>query len=430
MLHTNITRNAAGHLCFAGFDTLELAKEFGTPAYLLDGLRLRDNCRKYTESMHRAFGPDSQPFYASKALCFAGIYPILKEMGMGVDVVSGGELYTALKAGFPAGRICFHGNSKTDAEIRFAVDQNIGWFVVDNREELEVLGAYAAACGKVQNILLRVTPGIDPHTFAAVNTGKLDCQFGSPMETGQALAITELALKTPGVCLQGFHCHIGSQIFDWVPFRDGAEKMLLFLQEVKAKLGFCAKILNLGGGFGVAYVDSDPRVDIPRSIDMLGQYLRSRCAELELEMPRVFLEPGRSIVADAGMTLYRVSSIKTIEGHRSYVCVDGGMSDNPRYALYQSPYTVYHAESPAAGDFLCTLAGRCCESGALLQENILLPRPKRGDVLAVACTGAYNYSMASNYNRVGRPPIILLEQDGPRVAVRRESWEDMLAREI
>lgn len=431
MLHDNLQIAQNGHLCFAGFDTVELARTYGTPLYLLDEARIRRNCRLYTEALTTALGPSARPFYASKALCFTGLYPILQSEGMGADVVSGGELYTALRGGFPAADICFHGSNKTDEEIAYALEQGVGCFIVDNAEELTVLSALAQQAGKTQDILLRVTPGIDPHTFEAVNTGKIDCQFGVPIETGQALRFAGEALRTPGVRLRGFHCHIGSQIFDWFPFRDAANRMLDFLCEVRSLYGFTAEVLDLGGGFGVRYVESDPVMDIPAVIETLGRHLRMRCEERAYPLPAVWMEPGRSIVADAGLTLYSVGGVKTIDGYRSYVSVDGGMTDNPRYALYRSAYTILHAERPAASaDFLCTVAGRCCESGALIQEHVYLPRPARGELLAVTVTGAYNYAMASNYNRVARPPIVLLGADGPRVVVRRESFADECACDV
>ena len=432
MLHSNISVNNDGHLTFAGYDTVALAEEFGTPLYLLDENRLRENCRAYVAGMS-AFGNGSMALYASKALSFKGVYRIVAEEGLGADVVSSGELYTALKAGFPPERIYFHGNNKTDADIRYGVESGIGGFIVDGYEELEALSRIASELGVTQDILLRLTPGIDPHTFKAVNTGSLDCQFGVPIETGQAFEFTKTALDLPGVRLKGFHCHIGSQIFDWIPFRDASDIMLRFIAEVKASLGYEAEVMNLGGGFGVRYTEADPVIDIARYIRKTAEHVKSRCAELGLTMPRVLMEPGRSIVGDAGLTLYTVGSVKTIDDDNcsNYVSVDGGMSDNPRYALYEAPYTVAlasRASDPA--DFLCTVAGRCCESGALIQRDVYLPRPARGEILAVFVTGAYNYSMASNYNRLPRPPIVMLTADGPKVAVRRETFEDLTACDI
>ena len=428
MLYDTLKINAAGHLSFAGWDTVELAGEYGTPLYLMSEDQLRHNCRLYRESMTAGFGPESMPLFAGKSLCLKAMYPILKEEGFGADVVSGGELYTALAAGFPAERLYFHGNGKTDREIRYGVESGIGCFVVDNPDELRAVSACAEALGKKQAILLRLTPGIDPHTFAQVNTGRLDCQFGVPLETGEALVFAKEALGCPGVELLGFHCHIGSQIFSWTPFRDAAERMLRFIRDLKAETGFVTRVLNLGGGFGVRYVESQPTVDIPASIAALAEFMKGKCAEWDLSFPKVLMEPGRSIVADAGLSLYTVQTLKRIEGGKNYAVVDGGMSDNPRYALYQSPYTVYMANRPAdPADLVCTVAGRCCESGALLQEGVSLPAPKRGDILAMCTTGAYQYAMASNYNRVGRPPVLLLSSGGCRLLARREEYADLMS---
>ena len=428
LLHSNISVNSAGHLTFAGFDTVSLAEEFGTPLYLLDEKRLRENCRTYASSMRGYFGGGSMALFASKALSFKGIYRITAEEGLGADVVSSGELYTALKAGFPAERIFFHGNNKTDADIRYGIESGIGYFIVDGYEELEALGRIASELGRTQDVLLRLTPGIDPHTFAAVNTGRLDCQFGVPV-LGQGMDFAKTALETPGVRLRGFHCHIGSQIFGWVPFRDASDIMLSFMKEVKDTLGYEAEVLNLGGGFGIRYTEDDPVIDIGEQIGKTAAHVKARCEKLGLSLPAVLMEPGRSIVADAGMTIYTVGSVKTIgEGYTNFVSVDGGMSDNPRYALYEAPYTVALASrANDRADFLCTVAGRCCESGALIQKDVYLPRPVRGDKLAVFCTGAYNYSMASNYNRLPRPPIVMLTAEGPKIAVRRETFEDLTA---
>jgi diaminopimelate decarboxylase len=431
LLYDNLGVNEQGHLTMAGYDTVELGRQFGTPLYLLDENRIRSNIRRYTSSMAEHFGNGSVPLFASKALSFTGIYRLAAQEGMSTDVVSPGELYTALKAGFPAERIYFHGNNKTDEDIRYAIDSGIGYFIVDNREELREISRYAGEKGIRQKILMRLTPGIDPHTFEAVNTGKVDSQFGTPIETGQAIKFVAEALKAENTELCGFHCHIGSQIFEWLPFRDAAEIMLKFMAQVKTTLNYEVKVLNLGGGFGVRYTQADPTVDISDNIKRLAEFIKARSAELSLAYPTVLMEPGRSIVADAGMTLYSAGALKVIEGYRSYVTVDGGMSDNPRYALYKSKYTVLSAgRMNEEADYTCTVAGRCCESGALIQENVKLPEPKRGDVIAVLTTGAYNYAMSSNYNRLCRPAIVMLTDKGPQVVVKRETFEDLCRNDV
>jgi diaminopimelate decarboxylase len=350
---------------------------------------------------------------------------------MGIDCVSSGELYTAKRAGFPAERIYFHGNNKTDFDISFAMDMGVGRIVVDNLDELAAVSAEATRRGITQGILLRITPGIDPHTHRAVVTGNVDSKFGSAIATGQALQIVEAAINAQSIDLIGLHCHIGSQIFDIEPFSDAADIMVRFIAEIKEKLGFEVRELNLGGGLGVAYTEDDAQISYADSIEKIGAIVRTFCAEHSIKMPRVILEPGRSLVAAAGATLYTVGSVKEITGFRNYISVDGGMPDNPRYALYQSQYTALIANRASAPrDYVATLAGRCCESGDLLGENMKIQKAERGDILAVLVTGAYNYSMASNYNRIPRPPVILVKDGKARVAVKRESFEDIVRNDI
>lgn len=428
LLYDHLTVNEQGHLCIGGVDTTQLAAQYGTPLYVLHEDQIRHNCRLYTKAMRAHFGADSMPLFAGKALCFKAIYPLLDEEGLSADVVSPGELYTALAAGFPAEHLFFHGNNKTDADIQYGVEARIGYFVVDNEQELARLNAYAGDAGVQQKILLRVTPGIDSHTLEAINTGRIDCQFGRPIETGQAARFVEAALGMPHLTLCGFHSHIGSQIFEVEPFCRAVDILLAFADEMRTRFGFVAEIFNLGGGFGVRYVASDPVIDIPETIRILSEHLQAGCTARAYPQPRIYMEPGRSLVANAGLTLYTAGGVKDIEGYRRYVTVDGGMADNPRYALYQSAYTVLPASrmhDPADGDF--TVAGRCCESGDLIQEHVPLPEPKRGDLLAVLATGAYNFSMASNYNRLCRPAVVMLRGGNARLVVRRQTFEDLIA---
>ena len=307
----------------------------------------------------------------------------------------------------------------------------VGTFVVDNEDELLALDKHLASVGKRQRVLLRISPGIDPHTFKAVVTGSVDSKFGSPIATGQAEEITRLALSLKNVDLVGFHCHIGSQIFDHEPFVDAADIMLRFIAYIREKTGFTATELNLGGGLGVRYVESHPYIDYAEVIGEMALVIKQRAAEIGIALPKIVLEPGRSLVADAGMTLYTVGSVKSIPGYKNYVSIDGGMPDNPRFALYESPYTVYNASRAAEkADFTCSVVGRCCESGEIIQTGVTLQKPVRGEIIAVAVTGAYNYSMASNYNRIPRPLILLLSGGKAKVAVRRESNEDMIKNEV
>ena len=431
ILYPHFDINEKGHLTIGGADAVELAKEFGTPAYIIDENVVRARCREYLGAAAKSFGADALPLYASKALCFTEMYRIAKEEGMGIDCVSSGELYTAKRAGFPAERIYFHGNNKTDFDISFAMDMGVGRIVVDNLDELAAVSAEACRRGITQGILLRITPGIDPHTHRAVVTGNVDSKFGSAIATGQALEIVDAAINAKNIDLVGLHCHIGSQIFDIEPFSDAADIMVRFIAEIKEKLGFEVRELNLGGGLRVAYTEDDAQISYADSIEKIGAIVRTFCAEHSIKMPRVILEPGRSLVAASGATLYTVGSVKEITGFRNYISVDGGMPDNPRYALYQSQYTALIANRASAPrDYVATLAGRCCESGDLLGENMKIQKAQRGDILAVLVTGAYNYSMASNYNRIPRPPVILVRDGVARVAVKRESFEDIVRNDI
>lgn len=430
-LYGNLSVNEAGHLAFAGLDAVELAAEFGTPLYLLDEDRVRENCRSYQTALAELLPAGSRAYFASKALSFKGIYPIVASEGMGADVVSPGEIATALAAGFPAADLCYHGTNKTDADIAYGVASGVGFFVVDNLEELAALDAEAARAGIRQKVLLRVTVGLDPHTFAAVVTGAVDSQFGMPIETGQAASFLSSALACENIEVAGFHSHIGSQIFEPDSFCDQVDILLAFAVRMRDELGFTAQIFNLGGGFAVPYTEADAKVDIPANIAAIARHLQEGCAKSGYPVPHVFLEPGRSIVADAGATLYSAGGVKTIEGYRSYVTVDGGMTDNPRYALYKSLYTVVNASAAAApADFVCTLAGRCCESGDRIAEDIALARPVRGDIIAVLGTGAYNFAMSSNYNRVMRPALVIVSGGKARLAVRRQTIDDLLALEL
>ena len=431
IIHGHFDINEKGHLTVGGADAVALAEKHGTPLYLLDENAIRRACRTYREAACQSFGADALPLYASKALCFTEMYRIAAEEGMGIDCVSGGELYTAKHAGFPAERIYFHGNNKTQRDICDAMDMGIGTFVVDNLDELKAVGEEAIKRGITQRILLRITPGIDPHTHRAIVTGNVDSKFGSAIVTGQAMEIVKAAIDTDGVDLAGLHCHIGSQIFDIEPFEDAAKIMVRFLSDIKKECGYDIRELNLGGGLGVRYTEHDREIDYANAISEISKIVRRACEEYGVALPRIILEPGRSLVAAAGATLYTVGSVKCIPNFRNYVSVDGGMPDNPRYALYQSQYTALVANrADAPRDFCATIAGRCCESGDLLGENMKIQTPKRGDVLAVLVTGAYNYSMASNYNRIPRPPVVMIKDGEDRVVVRRESYEDLVRNDV
>lgn len=430
MLADNIqTRD--GTLYFAGHNTVQLAQKYGTPLYLMDETRIRENCRMYLRAFRRHFGENARPLYASKAASFKRMYEIMRSEGMGVDVVSAGEIHTAALAGFPMEQAYFHGNNKTDAEIQYAIEQGVGYFVADNHEELDAINRIAGALGKQQRVLLRLTPGIDPHTYEAVATGKVDSKFGAAIETGQAEALFQCARALPNVTLVGFHCHVGSQVFDEDVFERAGQIMLEFVALLRNRYGFATQQLDLGGGYGVRYCESDKQVDIEQRIGEVASSLKASAAALGIPLPTILMEPGRSIVADAGITLYTVGTVKRIPGYKNYVSVDGGMTDNPRYALYGSAYTVYAAgrmDEPAV--LHCDVVGRCCESGDIIQPKVALPDVRRGDLLAVCTTGAYNYSMASNYNRMARPPVVMLTPERDTLAVRRETLEQLTENDI
>ena len=433
MICSNISVNEKNHLCFAGFDTLDLAKEYGSPLYLYDEELIRQRCRLYSEALKENFGPGSRALYAGKAACFKYMYEIMAQEDMWVDLVSAGEIYTALKAGFPMERSCFHGSSKTDFELAFAIESGVGCIVVDGFDELYALDAIAASKGVKQRVLLRLTPGIDPHTYEAVATGKVDSKFGVAIETGQAEHFVDEAIKQKNIILEGYHCHVGSMVFDedGTVYHDTAAIMLRFMRDMNEKHGIALDVFNIGGGYGVRYTDKDPGIDIAANIRSLAEFMKGYCAKLSMKLPRVLMEPGRSIVADAGMTLYTVTTVKSIPGYKNYVSVDGGMTDNPRYALYGSEYTVYNASAVYGGELIrCDLVGRCCESGDVVQPDVSITRPKRGDIVAVCTTGAYNFSMASNYNRVPRLPVVMLRGGESRCVVRRETLDDIVERDI
>ena len=433
MICDNLSVNAEGHLCLAGVDVCELAAKHGTPLYLMDEGKIREKCRIYVNAMRESFGQNALTLYASKAASFKQMYRSIMSEGMGTDLVSSGELFTAQSVGFPLEKAYFHSNNKTDADISYAIDAGVGYFVVDNVEELDSINAIACSKGKKQKILLRLTPGIDPHTYAAVATGKVDSKFGSAIETGQAEQIAKYASELDNIELCGFHCHVGSQVFDSDVFLRAGEIMLDFISLMERKYGFKTLELDLGGGYGVPYLEGDPTIDIAANIHSVAAHMKAYCEKLGISLPAIRMEPGRSIVADSGMTVYTAGTVKRIPGYKNYVSVDGGMADNPRYALYRSPYTVCLANrmNSTAPTFNCTVAGRCCESGDLIQENVTLPADiTRGDIIAVLTTGAYNYSMSSNYNRLQKPPIVMVNDGKDYVAVKRESLEDVCKNDI
>ncbi len=419
--------NAQGHLTIGGCDAVELAREYGTPLYVLDETGVRAACRSYRDSIDRFYGGRGMVCYASKAFCCKEICRIMHDEGMGLDVVSEGELYTALSAGFPAEKICFHGNNKTDSELLYALRENVGLMIVDNDYELERLNRFAGEMGKRPNIAFRIKPGVDAHTHDFVRTGQIDSKFGVALENGEALAIIKKALAMQHLRLKGVHCHIGSQIFELEPFELAAERMVELMAQVRDETGYVIEELDLGGGFGIRYTDQDAALRYDSYMEKVSVVVKETCERLHFPQPFMMLEPGRSIVGPYGVTLYTVGAIKEIPGVRIYAAVDGGMTDNPRYALYQSEYEALAANKAADPKTMTvTLAGKCCESGDLLGEGMPVQQLESGDIVAVLSTGAYNYSMASNYNRLCRPAVVMVREGASRLIVRRETMEDLI----
>ncbi len=419
-----------GELQLGGVPASALAAEYGTPLYVMEEETVRRNMRAFRSSMEEFYG-EGLVCYASKAFCCKEIYRIADQEGLGADVVSLGELYTAKCAGFPMEKVCFHGNNKSEEELRAALEYGVGRIVADSLSELARLSRLAGELGRKAPVLLRIKPGIDAHTHDFIRTGQIDSKFGLALETGEAMEGVKEALALPNLSLRGVHCHIGSQIFQVEPFVEAARVMMEFLGDVKEETGAELADLNLGGGFGIRYTDADEPVPFGDYMGPVSRAVRETAEKRGIPMPFVLIEPGRSIVGEAGTTLYTTGPVKEIPGVRSYLAVDGGMGDNPRYILYQAKYDMLpacRADEPA--DRVYTVAGKCCESGDLLGENVPLPEMKEGELLAVLSTGAYNYSMASRYNRRGVPPVVMVKDGASRLIVRGESLEDLVQNDL
>lgn len=427
----NLAVNEKGHLTIGELDTVDLAKEYGTPLYVMDEDLIRENCRSFKQSMDNYYGGAGLVCYASKTFCCKEICRIVMDEGLGLDVVSEGELYTAVSVGFPMEKVCFHGNNKTDGELSMALEKNVGRIIVDNIFELERLNKLACERNIKANIMFRIKPGIDAHTHDFIRTGQIDSKFGFALETGEAFEAVKKALSLEHINLVGLHCHIGSQIFDIDPFVLAAEVMINLIAQIRDELGYKVKELNLGGGFGIKYTDADSPVPYDNYMEKVSARVKEICAEKNLDLPFILIEPGRSIAAPAGITLYTVGGVKHIPNIRTYISVDGGMGDNPRYALYKSKYDFVNAvRASEPKSETVTVAGKCCESGDLLGEGAPIQPTKEGDIIAVLATGAYNYSMSSNYNRIPKPPVIMVRDGVSRVIVKRETLEDIVRNDI
>jgi diaminopimelate decarboxylase len=418
--------NNQGRLEIGGCDTVELAREFGTPLYVMDEKLMRDNCAAYRDTFAKVY-PNSQVAYAGKAFMTKAMARLVDEEGLSLDVVSGGEIFTALEAGFPAHKMIYHGNNKAPGEINMALNAGVGRFVVDSFSELDLLEELAGAMGKTASVYLRIKPGIEAHTHHYIQTGQMDSKFGMGLSDGEAMTAVKTVAKMKNVSLKGLHCHIGSQIFDLKPFQLAIHVMVDFMYEIKKKTGIIIRELDLGGGVGIRYEKTDDPYSIAEFVRLIAATVKEKAGEHNLALPKLLIEPGRSIVGEAGTTLYTVGSVKEVPGIRKYVAVDGGMMDNLRTALYQAKYEAILAgavnEPPCE---VVSIAGKACESGDMLIWDIELPALKRGDILAVLSCGAYHYSMSNNYNRFGRPPVVFVRDGRADLVVARESYEDLV----
>lgn len=417
-------------LVVGGIKATKLVEQYGTPLYVMDEEFLRNNCRKYYSSF-KCGSRGNKVAYAGKAFLTIAMCNLINEEGLYLDVVSGGELYTAYKAGFPLDKVLFHGNNKTLEEIDMGVRLGVGTFVVDNLYEIEQLNQKAKEQDRVQNIYLRITPGIEAHTHEYIKTGQIDSKFGFAPVGDNIINAINRAIKLENVNLRGLHCHIGSQIFEIEPYEEAAEVMIKLMKRIEDKTGYLIEELDLGGGFGIYYSKEDSPKETKEYCEAILNKVDNVCKEVDLKRPTLVIEPGRSIVGNTGLTLYTIGSIKNIPSIRKYVSVDGGMTDNIRPALYNAQYecivanrVIYESKEKV------TISGKCCESGDILLEGIKIPSVLSGDLLAVMSTGAYGYSMANNYNKIPRPAVVMVKDGESRVICKRESYEDMIRNEV
>jgi diaminopimelate decarboxylase len=422
------SHNAAGHLEIDGCDVVRLAAEFGTPLLIYEERSIRDQCRRYMQAFAE-HTPDFEIIYASKAFSVVSICQLVLEEGLSIDVSSGGEYHVARVAGFPPEKIFFHGNNKTKAELDYALSNGVGYVVVDSFQELDLLEQMLAASDGRQKVLLRITPGIEAHTHSYIQTGQVDSKFGFGLDEGVAMEAIRRAMEAPHLELMGLHAHIGSQIFELEAFRKAIEILVGLIAQAHETFGFECRSLNIGGGLGIRYTEEDTPSSIGDYAAVKVEGVREEMAARGLPMPRVLIEPGRSVVGKAGITAYTVGTIKEIPGVRTYVSVDGGMSDNIRPMLYDALYEGMLAnKADASADTRVTVVGKHCESGDVLLRDVLLARPEPGDILVMPATGAYCFAMASNYNGSPRPAVLLVRDGQAHVIVERESYEDLVAK--
>lgn len=428
MMHLYGTQaiNDKGNLTIGGVDTITLAKTYGTPQFVYDLALFRERARGFIDAFAQQ-DVKAQVAYASKAFSAVAIYQVAAQENLSVDVVSGGELHTALQAGFPSERIHFHGNNKSIEELHQAFDAKIGCIVIDNFYEIELLKEIAAEKQQKMAVLIRVTPGVEAHTHDFITTGQADSKFGFDLSNGQADQAFERLYKEELLQFKGMHCHIGSQIFETEAFSLAARKVVDKMAVWEKETGFKASVLNLGGGFGIRYTAEDSPLEPAVYVADMIKAVKKEAADFGIELPEIWIEPGRSLVGDAGTTLYTVGSSKEVPNVRNYIAIDGGMSDNIRPALYDAKYEAVIANKMTqSNEITYTIAGKLCESGDKIIEDITLPKAEVGDTIATFCTGAYGYSMASNYNRIARPAVVFVEDGQHQLVVRRETLEDLV----
>lgn len=418
------------NLYIGGNNTLDLVKEYGTPLYVIDEEYIRSNCRRY----YKAFKVEehrNKVAYAGKAFLTLAMCQIIKEEGLNLDVVSGGELYTAYKSDFPMERVYFHGNNKTYEEISMGINLGVGRFVVDNLSELNIINDLAERLGRAQDILLRITPGIEAHTHSYIKTGQVDSKFGFTILENNAIEVIKKALELSNINLVGLHCHIGSQIFETKAYEEAADIMMSLVKDIKDNLNYTILELNLGGGFGIYYKEGDTPKTIESFCEVILNKVHHTSKSLGVEIPKLVIEPGRSIVGNAGTTLYTVGAIKEIPNIRKYVSVDGGMTDNIRPSLYNAEYECFIAnKAKSTSNEQVTISGKCCESGDVLMNDVKIPEVEQGDILAVLSTGAYCYAMSSNYNKIPKAPVISVKNGTSKLICRRETYEDIIRNEL
>ena len=421
--------DSLSNFTFANYDTVKLAEKYGTPLYILSEDIIRERCREIRENFLEKHY-DTKAAYASKAFLTLAMCKIIEREGLGLDVVSGGELYTAIKADFPMEKVMFHGNNKNYYEIEMAVKNDVGRIIVDNLDEIDMIEEVASRMKKVVKILIRVAPGVGGKTHKYIITGQKDSKFGIPLDKDIIDEVVLKSMNSQFIDLLGFHFHIGSNLFENKSYVDAIETVTKLYKRLKDDLGFMAKELNTGGGFGIYYTKKDDIKPLNYFTDCIIETIDRCCENLDIDRPTVIIEPGRWIVGEAGITLYTVGVVKEIPNVRTYVSVDGGLPDNPRPALYSAKYEAVVANKyNLEADRLVTIAGRCCETGDILIWDLKVPEIKRGDILAVLSTGAYNYSMANNYNKLPRPAVLLVSNEGERIIVERETYEDLLLKE-